>query len=122
VPQPDGRVGLSSAVSDWAELTDGRRVVLPDGDLGYTSMLNTNIDLWAFTDAHSARASGLVVVLPNEDDGEDRPWAWLLDLLAEQGIASTDAELRAVPYEVELGTELLRRVSDTPSSASAPPA
>lgn len=110
VPQPDGRVGLSFAVSEWAELTSGRRVTLHDGILGYTSVLNSDDDPWAVYDADLVRSGVLSAVLPDEDDGEDHPWGWLLELLAEQGITSTEDQLRAAPYEVELGPDLTTRL------------
>ena len=103
-------MGLSFDVAEWAELTDGRRVVL-HRDLGYTSVLNTDDDPWTYQDADMITASVRSAVLPDEDEGEDHPWSWLLELLAAQGVAATEAELRAVPYDVELGPDLVSRLS-----------
>ena len=110
MPQPDGRVALSFSVSEWAELSDGRRVVLHEA-IGFDSVLSVDDDPWIHYDADLVRSGVLSAVLPDEDDGEDHPWDWLLELLAEQGVDATEAELRAVPYEVELGPEVTRRVS-----------
>jgi hypothetical protein len=110
VPQPDGRVGLSFSVSEWAELSDGRRVVLHEA-IGFDSVLSGDEDPWTHYDADLVRSGVLSAVLPDEDDGEDHPWDWLLELLADQGVVASEAELRSVPYDVEFGPEVTRRVS-----------
>ncbi len=113
-PQEDGRVGLSFAVSEWAELADGRRVVLHDGVLGFTSVLSTDEDPWTVYDEDLVTSAVLSAVLPDEDDGEDHPWSWLLELLTEHGVAADESELRTAPYVVELGPALTARLRYVP--------
>jgi hypothetical protein len=58
----------------------------------------------------------LTVVLPDGDETEDEhPWPWLVSLLAEHGVTAAEDDLRAVPYVVELGPLLQRRLADAGS-------
>ncbi len=54
----------------------------------------------------------LAVVLPDPDDGEEHPWAWLAHLARFRGLNVTAEELRGLPYEVVL-TDRLTRWLDT---------
>ena len=116
VPQEDGRVGLSFAISEWLE-TDQRRVTLHDG-FGFTSVLITDDDPWTFHTEQSLTEAVLNVVLPEDDDpddaGEEHPWTWLAELAEEQRISTTPDALRALAYRVELGPELSRRLATAP--------
>ncbi len=51
--------------------------------------------------------STLQVVLPDDDDApDDHPYEWLAGRLSEHGIRASAAELRALPYTVELSPRL----------------
>jgi hypothetical protein len=50
----------------------------------------------------------LAVVLPDPDDGEEHPWAWLAHLARFRGLRVAADELRGVPYEVVLTDSLTR--------------
>lgn len=109
-PQESGRTGLRFDVSEWAQTSDGVRVVLHEGVRGFGSVLSTDDPPWSFYDATLVISGVLSTVLPDGDDGEEHPWSWLVELLAAQGIVADEAELRAAEYVVELGPGLTARL------------
>ena len=114
VPQEGGRIGLSFDIAEFADLADGRRITVHEGDFGYTTVLSSDDDPWSFQDEASIIASTLVVVQSEDDDpddrGEDHPWTWLVGLLSACGIDAPVEQVRSVPYVVELGPELRARL------------
>ncbi len=110
VSQEDGRTGLGFDVSEWAQTSDGVRVVLHEGVRGFGSVLSTDDPPWSFYDADLIVRGVLTTVLPDADDGEEHPWSWLVELLAAQGITAGEDELRAAEYVVELGPVLTGRL------------
>ena len=97
-------------VHEVAVLDDGRRVLLHD-DRGFSVGPSTPSDPWAFLTAADLERSARGVVLPDEDDGEEHPWDWLVGLLADRGVTASADELRHVPYRVVLGPLLRARLS-----------
>jgi hypothetical protein len=92
-------------VSEFADLDDGRRVILHD-ERGFTVG-------WVGLDPNEATGVGGVresaaalenhvrnVVLPDEDDGEEHPWVWLARLARDSGLEVTAEQLRPLPYRV----------------------
>lgn len=99
-------------VSEFAVLSDGRRVTL-HRERGFSLSLGPPIDPWAHLTAQSLESDVLTTVLPDEDGtGEQHPYAWLRDLLRERSGIDVPLEvLRAVPYVVELSDEVRRRLA-----------
>lgn len=107
---------VSFSVSEYALLDDGRRVTIRDG-LGFTygwgPGVETTSPAWAADTLESITQDVLNIVLPDPEDGEDHPWAWLAELARERGIDVTADDLRGLPYEVHL-TDRVRRLLTTP--------
>jgi hypothetical protein len=53
------------------------------------------------------------VVLPDPDDGEEHPWAWLAHLARARGLTVTPEDLHGLPYEVVLTDRLTRWLGAT---------
>jgi hypothetical protein len=103
----DGR-SQSFWVSEFARLANGRRVILHDAR-GFTIGGGSNSG--AVQDdltPDSITRDVLAVVLPDPDDGQDHPWAWLAQLARARGLDVTAADLRGLPYEVVLTDSLTR--------------
>lgn len=97
-----------------AVLVDGRRVLLLDGR-GWSA--SGPPDIWARTSVEDIAATARAVVGPDEPFGsrsqEDMAvdhWAQLAEVLRQQGVAATPAELQQLPHEVVLSERLLARV------------
>lgn len=98
-------------MSEWIELADGRRITLHDERGFTTSAFGPE---WQHETPARLVASVLTTVLPDdaEASGEDHPWDWLAELARQKGIGVTTAELRLVPYVVELGPRVLARLPE----------
>ena len=135
------RVGEASQMSvsarHEAELADGRRVLLLD-DRGWTSSAlraypageapdgEDPPDVWAMTSIEDIEETARVVVGPDEpfgehsqEDMEASHWAYLADILREQGIAVDALELKRLPHDVVLSERLRARIG---GDRSSPPA
>ncbi|HSL58947.1 MAG TPA: hypothetical protein VK866_13960 [Acidimicrobiales bacterium] len=101
-------------VSEYAVLDDGSEVVL-HSERGYSAWANggEDADIWTHMTAAGIESDVLGVVLPDdaEQTGDDHPWDWLVDLLAQRGVIESAERLREVPYEVRLGPSVLSRLS-----------
>jgi hypothetical protein len=53
------------------------------------------------------------VVLPDPDDGEKHPWAWLAQLARARGLNVTPEDLHGLPYEVVLTDSVTRWLGAT---------
>ena len=53
-----------------------------------------------------------VVVLPDDDSGDEHPYEWLRELLLRRGIETSVEQLRSVPYTVEFSDRLERHLQD----------
>jgi hypothetical protein len=113
----------SFRVREFAELDDGSRLFLDDpqgGERGFSSRVSVAsggrsqpVDPWAYFTVADVEASVLTTVLPNDDDsGEEHPWEWLTERLAEYGLEASADQLRELPYVVELGPRLRARLGD----------
>ena len=100
----DGR-SQSFWVSEFARLANGRRVILHE-DRGFTIGASIGPGSGgAVQDGLTADIvadSVLAVVLPDPDDGEAHPWAWLAGLAQARGLDVTAEDLRGLPYDVVL--------------------
>jgi hypothetical protein len=95
-------------VSEFARLANGRRVILHDAR-GFT--IGGGSSSGAVQDdltPDSITRDVLNVVLPDPDDGEDHPWAWLAQLARFRGLDVTAEDLHGLPYEVVLTDSLTR--------------
>jgi hypothetical protein len=126
----DARQMSVSALHE-AVLEDGRRVLLLD-DRGWTSAALTaswgdevpdgdssrdQTDVWAVTSVEDIEETARVVVGPDEPpDGysqEERDashWAYLADVLRQQGVVVDAMELKQLPHDVVLSKRLLARI------------
>jgi hypothetical protein len=108
----DGR-SQSFWVSEFAQLANGRRVILHDAR-GFTigAPIGPGAGAGDTFQAGLTREdiidTVLAVVLPDPEDGEDHPWAWLAQLAQTRGLDVTADELRRVPYQVVLTDSLTR--------------
>ena len=98
---------VSFRVLEFADLSDGRRVVIHQNERGFSSTL-FNAEGRRFIHSRDQLISSvLTVVLPDGDsDSEDHPWQWLADRLDALGVKTSPEKLRSVPYRVEFGEGL----------------
>jgi hypothetical protein len=129
----DSRQMSVSALHE-AVLEVGRRVLLLD-DRGWTSAALTawegevpdddarrdQPDIWAVTSAEDIEETARVVVGPDEPpdgysqaEAEAAHWAYLADVLRQQGIAVDAQELKQLPHDVVLSDRLLARIGRGP--------
>ena len=111
--------GVHLRVHEFATLADGRRVLLRD-DLGFSTSIRRHdydsgrthaLDSWDFMSRESLESDVRNVVLPDDDaSAEEHPYAWLSELLLEQGIEASAERLRSLPYVVEFSDRLERRL------------
>lgn len=98
-------------VSEFARLANGRRVILHDAR-GFTIGTPIGPGAAGAIQAGLARENiidtVLAVVLPDPEDGEAHPWAWLAHLAHTRSLKVTAEDLRGVPYEVVLTDSLAR--------------
>jgi hypothetical protein len=96
-------------VSEFARLDNGRRVILHE-DRGFTTSAPRGAGAGRPVRDGMTREdiveTVLAVVLPDPDDGEDHPWAWLARLAQRRGLDVTAEDLRGLPYEVVLTDDL----------------
>jgi hypothetical protein len=120
---------MSVSALHEAVLEDGRRVLLLD-DRGWTaSALRASwgeadsesrpeqLDTWAPTSVEDVEATARVVVGPDEppegrsqEDAEADHWAYLADMLRQQGVVVDALELKRLPHDVVLSERLLARI------------
>ncbi len=118
VPTPSGaRESLTFAVSEFAALEDGRRVVLHH-DRGFSlgpgraGPPAPAPELWAHETPESLTRDVLTTVLPDGDDpAEDHPWSRLAERARARGLEVTADDLRGLPYEVVLTDAIRRRLA-----------
>ncbi len=111
---------LAFRVTEFADLADGRRLVLR-ADRGFTSRLRgPGADepgaAWRHETVAGLAADVLATVLPDdaEETGEDHPWEELAGLLRDRGVAVSAGELRRAPYAVELSDRVRARLPSAP--------
>jgi hypothetical protein len=109
VPVLDPRA-ISFRVTEFAVLSDGRRVRLHD-DRGFTT--GGPPDPWAGLTLEELAGDVLNAVLPDdaEETGEDHGWAELAQLLRAQGVDVAAEGLRDLPYVVEFSDRVRARVA-----------
>lgn len=105
----------------FADLTDGRRVVvLDDRGWGGTAMSPNppeDVDIWAHGTLEDLEFTARTVVGPDEppegmsyEEVEDRHWDYLASVLAGRGVATDGATLRELAMDVELSERVLERL------------
>jgi len=107
---------MSIAARHEALLADGRRLLLL-GDRGWTSSVHGVTDIWSATSVEDIENTARMVVGPDEPfdgrsqaDMEADHWAYLADVLRQQGVAIDAAKLKRLPHDVVLGERLLARI------------
>jgi hypothetical protein len=122
---------MSVSARHEAALADGRRVLLLD-DRGWTSSAlrayrmgelpdgdpwRDQPDPWAGTTMEDIEETARVVVGPDEppdghsqEEAEAAHWAYLADVLREQGLLVDPLELKQLPHDVVLSERLLERI------------
>jgi hypothetical protein len=121
---------MSVSARHEAVLADGRRVLLLD-DRGWTSAALTayggeapedhsredQSDIWAVTSVEDIEEMARIVVGPDEppdgysqEEAEAAHWAYLADVLREQGIVVDAMELKRLPHDVVLSERLRARI------------
>lgn len=122
---------MSVSARHEAVLVDGRRVLLLD-DRGWSASLRRSRvgevpdghswpqdmpDIWAVTSVEEIEETARMVVGPDEpfggrsrEDMDTDHWAYLAEILRQQGVVVDALELRLVPHDVVLSERLLARV------------
>jgi hypothetical protein len=114
---------MSVSARHEAALKDGRRVLLLD-DRGWTSAALTaysgeahQTGIWAVTSVEDIEETARIVVGPDEppegysqEEAEAAHWAYLADVLGEQGVVVDASELKRLPHNVVLSERLLARI------------
>jgi len=121
---------MSVSARHEAVLVDGRRLLLLD-DRGWSSSLRLWVaempdsdclredvpDIWAVTSVEDIEEAARCVVGPDEpfdgrtqEDMEADHWAFLSEVLRQQGTVVDARELRRLPHDVVLSESLLARV------------
>lgn len=122
-------------------LVDGRRLLLLD-DRGWSSSLRTSWtgevpagdsrredvpDIWAETSVKDIEDEARVVVGPDEpfdgrsqEDMDAEHWAYLTEILRQQGVVVDALELKRLPHDVVLSERLLARVGRHPGEPVSP--
>jgi hypothetical protein len=111
----DDASSVSIAIEQFAELSDGRRIVLDD-QLGFSVGLRGRgrSQTWQAMKRRDVEADIRTVLLPDVDDGEAHPWQWLADRIRNHGVQASPEELKAVLYEIILSDRLLTLLAPTP--------
>lgn len=134
VEEPDGpkAVALSFSLTEFADLSDGRRAILSN-DRGFGGTLHAVdwnpvtgevrdaswhegselealvSDPWRFTTRESLTKS-VIAALDPEDDQE---WyRWVVERLGSQGFEVDPESVEAAPYQVEFGTQVLEELQE----------
>ncbi len=103
--------GVHLDVHERAVLDDGRRLVLDDQHRGVSIGVHPpGTDPWSVLTPAMVESTVAGTVLPDDDDGEEHPWAWLVERLATHGVSVTQDTLRRVPYRVVLGPRVRERL------------
>ena len=105
----DESTRLSFSVAEFADLQDGRRVMLHQ-QRGFS--IGGAADVWDHLTPDVLRRDVLTTVLPDDDEpADEHPYEWLVGLLAPHGVGSSVEELRRVPYVVEFSDRLSARLA-----------
>lgn len=107
----DGGRSQSFWVSEFALLADGRRVILHEArgfSIGAPIGPGAGGAVTAGVTREEVIETVLAVVLPDPEDGEEHPWAWLALLARARGLDVTAEDLRGLPYDVVLTDSLTR--------------
>jgi hypothetical protein len=117
---------MTVSVRQEAVLADGRHVLLL-GDRGWSSTLHGLGDVWAETSVEEIEDTARVVIGPDEppagyswEDVEADHWAYLADVLRQQGVAVDAVELQRLPHDVVLGRRLLAHIGRSPAGDVSP--
>jgi len=104
--EENGR-SISFDMTEFVEFNDGSRIVIRN-DRGWGSKTSGD-DPWKHQtfDQLASTATGLWDVYLDDEGG----LAWAIPTLTFHGISTTPAELEALPVEVELGPETLKRLN-----------
>ncbi|MCB0871863.1 MAG: hypothetical protein H6531_11170 [Actinobacteria bacterium] len=103
-PGPCEEQAQDFAVSEFATLDDGRRVLLHAErgfTIGWRSAASPDGRPSPRLTAEDLTRDVLTTVLPDGDaPTDDHPWAWLAGLARARGLDASEDALRGLPYEV----------------------
>ena len=132
---------MSVSARHEVALVDGRRLVLLDGRGWGSSLGRSWVDevpdgdswredvpnIWAVTSVEDIEETARVVVGPDEpfdgrsqEDMEADHWAYLAEVLRQQGVVVDARELERLPHDIVLSERLLARVGRDPGDAVSP--
>ncbi|MDR0960045.1 MAG: hypothetical protein LBM23_06810 [Propionibacteriaceae bacterium] len=126
-PDPERPFQYHVSFYEFVDLASGKRVIIQN-DRGVSMG-----GVWANPDGTSGRYRPLVTedtvrqdadgaLQPDEGDvedaGEKRPWHWLSELAARQGISVTPERLKSLDYQYEHTNELQARIRDDRGGAT----
>jgi hypothetical protein len=101
----------SFRVAEYAIVGSGERIMLHDGERGFTVRASHGPIVTSVSGAAIVRHV-LNAVLPDRDDEGPHPLPWLADLLSARGVATTAGALEGLPYEVSFGPRLVDWLMD----------
>lgn len=115
----DARDGLSFAVTEFADLVDGRRVELDHRGWSISRSRGSegaerDVELWQYLTRSSLEQDVRNVVLPDDDATaavHEHDWQHLASCAAAAGLDVTAEALSKLDYVVELSEELLARTA-----------
>lgn len=114
-PMPDDPRTMSCSALHLAVTDDGRRLVLL-ADRGWTA--SGPADIWRHTSVEELESTARTVVGPDEPFGDRSQadmaashWAYLADVLREQGVVADASALEQLPHDVELSDRIRTRLT-----------
>jgi hypothetical protein len=85
---------------EFADLSDGRRIVLRD-DRGWCHWpANTPTSRWTIANGREITKMALIILEPDDNDDWER---WVVEQLHSAGVDTDPASVHAAPYRVEFG-------------------
>ena len=107
---------LSLYAEEFADLSDGRRVILKD-DRGWSLQRNHYLrypdSSWKFTSGRLLAKEAILVLDP---DDNERWIEWVVERLRFLGIDVDPASVHAAPFKVEFGPRVRRELRQRKSS------
>ena len=89
--------------AEFADLSDGRRIVLRD-DRGWRHWPpNTPTSRWRIANGRELAKMAMLILDPDDNDDWER---WVVEQLRSAGVDADPTSVHAAPYRVEFGTRI----------------